>query len=78
MARRKLPLSLVFLLLGTCRDSVAPVSGTKPTPNPQFASVLTQHNDNSRAGWNDNETALTATNVNVQQFGEVFTLAVDD
>src|SRR4030081_1562774 len=78
MARRKLPLSLVFLLLGTCRDSVAPVSGTKPTPNPQFASVLTQHNDNSRSGWNDNETALTTSNVNVQQFGQVFTLPVDD
>ena len=26
MARRKLPLSLVFLLLGTCRDSVAPAT----------------------------------------------------
>src|SRR5713226_9809450 len=78
MARRKLPLSFVFLLLATCRDSSAPDSGTKPKPNPQSVSVLTQHNDNSRLGWNDNETALTTTNVNVQQFGEVFTLPVDD
>src|ERR1700686_2397842 len=78
MARRKLPLSLVFLLLTTCRDSSAPASGTKPKPTPQSVSVLTQHNDNSRSGLNDNETALTTTNVNVQQFGEVFTLAVDD
>ena len=76
MARRKLPLSFVLLLLVTCRDSSAPASG--PKPNPQSVSVLTQHNDNSRAGWNDNETALTTTNVNVQQFGELFALPVDD
>src|ERR1700682_803640 len=75
MPRRKLPLSLVFLLLATCRDSVAPAG---PQPNPQSVSVLTQHNDNSRSGWNDNETTLTTTNVNVQQFGAVFTLPVDD
>jgi len=78
MARRKLPLSFVFLLLTTCRDSSAPPDGTKPKPNPQSVSVLTQHNDNNRSGWNDNETALTTTNVNAQQFGEVFTLPVDD
>src|ERR1700682_3258548 len=79
MAGRKLPLSLVFLVLATCRDSVAPGSGTEPKPNPpQSVSVLTQHNDNSRSGWNDNETALTTSNVNVQQFGKVFTLPVDD
>ena len=77
MARRKLPLSLVFLLLGTCKESVAP-GIPKPEPNPQSVSVLTQHNDNNRSGWNDNETALTTSNVNVQQFGEVFTLPVDD
>ena len=78
MTRRKLPLSVVFLLLATCRDSVAPGSGIKPPPNPQSVSVLTQHNDNTRSGWNDTETALTTTNVNVRQFGEVFTLQVDD
>jgi hypothetical protein len=78
MARRALPLSLVFLLLATCRDSVAPASKKEPPPNPQSVSVLTQHNDNSRSGWNDNETALTTTNVNAQQFGKVFTLPVDD
>src|SRR6266481_5065852 len=78
MARRKLPLSFVFLLLTTCRDSSAPASGKKPVPNLQSASVLTQHNDNSRSGWNDSETALTTTNVNAQQFGQVFTVPVDD
>jgi len=41
-------------------------------------SVLTQHNDNTRAGWNDHETALTTGNVNPQQFGKVLTLTVDD
>jgi hypothetical protein len=78
MTRRGLPLSLVFLLLSTCRDSSAPDNVTKPPPNPQSVSVLTQHNDNSRSGWNANETALTTSNVSGQQFGEVFTLAVDD
>jgi hypothetical protein len=78
MARRKLLLSFAFLLLTTCRDSSAPPIVKKPDPNLQSVSVLTQHNDNSRLGWNDNETALTTSNVNAQQFGEVFTLAVDD
>ncbi len=76
MAKRKLPLSLFFLLLGTCKDDVTPPSETKP-PNPQGVSVLTQHNDNSRSGWNDNETALTTSNVNGRQFGVVFTVSVD-
>jgi outer membrane protein assembly factor BamB len=74
MAQRKLPLSLLLLLL-TCKENVAPVTTT--IANPQSVSVLTQHNDNTRAGWNDNETALTTSNVNVQQFGELFTLTVD-
>src|SRR6266487_3635940 len=74
MVKRKLPLPLVLVLLATCKESPTAPS----TPNPQSASVLTQHNDNSRSGWNDNETALTTTNVNAQQFGEVFTLPVDD
>ena len=80
MVKRTLPLSLVLLLLATCRDGVAPPNTTKPPPipNPQSVSVLTQHNDNTRAGWNDNEAALTTSNVNVQQFGKVFTLPVDD
>jgi hypothetical protein len=77
MPRLKLPLSLAFLLLGTCRDSAGPPTQTKP-PNPQAASVLTQHNDNNRSGWNANETALTTSNVNSRQFGLVFSLQVDD
>ncbi len=74
MAKRTLPLPLVLLLLATCRESL---TNTSP-PNPQSVAVLTQHNDNARSGWNDHETALTTSNVNVRQFGTVFTLLVDD
>src|SRR5881227_2853849 len=70
----RLPLLLVLVLLTTCSE---PTTNTRP-PNPQTVSVLTQHNDNTRAGWNANETALTTSNVTVQQFGAVFTLPVDD
>src|SRR2546422_4679355 len=66
-------LGMAVLLVTTCTENV-----TDPgTTNPQSVSVLTQHNDNTRAGWNDHETALTTSNVNVQQFGNVFTLTVD-
>ena len=74
MTRRTLPLPLLLVLLATCKDNPTAPS----TTNPQSVSVLTQHNDNTRSGLNDNETALTTSNVNVQQFGQVFTLTVDD
>jgi hypothetical protein len=70
----RLPLLWVLVLLTTCSE---PMTDTRP-PNPQTVSVLTQHNDNTRAGWNANETALTTSNVNVQQFGALFSLPVDD
>lgn len=41
-------------------------------------SVLTQHNDNTRSGYNSRETKLTTSNVNSRQFGKAFTLTVDD
>lgn len=79
MVKRRLPLPLALLLLTACTDSVVPGrSIPTPKPNSQSVSVLTQHNDNSRAGWNANETALTTSNVNVQQFGHLFDLQVDD
>ena len=80
MIRRKLPLALVLILLATCKDNVAPDKDTRyhAPPNPQSMSVLTQHNDNARTGWNDNEQALTTSNVNVQKFGKLFTMPVDD
>ena len=75
--RKLLPLAL--LLLAACRNSEAPTNGGNPPPPPeQSVSVLTQHNDNNRSGWNDHEEALTTTNVNAQQFGLLFTLSVDD
>src|SRR5260370_16567426 len=74
MVTRKLPLPLVLVLLATCKDNLTHNSA----PNPQSVAVLTQHNDNTRSGWNENETALTTSNVNVQQFGAVFALPVDD
>jgi hypothetical protein len=40
-------------------------------------NVLTQHNDNSRAGANTLETILTTANVNQSQFGKKFADAVD-
>src|SRR2546430_14263797 len=67
-------LPLVLPLLATCRENLT----DNNAPNPQSVAVLTQHNDNTRSGWNDNETALTTSNVNVQQFGAVFMLPVDD
>lgn len=71
---RHLPLLLILVLLSACEDRV-----TAPRPrNPQSVSVLTQHNDNTRAGLNDNETLLNTSNVNVQRFGKLFSLAVDD
>ncbi len=72
MGKRELAL-LLLPLLATCTDNPTNVG----PPNPQSVSVLTQHNDNTRAGLNDNETALTTSNVNVQQFGKVFTIPVD-
>jgi len=74
MVKRTLPLPLVLLVLTTCTENLT----DNTAPNPQSVAVLTQHNDNTRSGWNDNETALTTSNVNVQQFGAVFTLPVDD
>jgi len=66
-------LFLIFTL------SLGIISGCKKsTSSPQGVSVLTQHNNNTRSGWNNHETLLTTSNVNVNQFGKQFTLPVDD
>ncbi len=83
MRTQNLPLSLLFLLLATCTNSEAPIDKGDPPPPPppprsnQSISVLTQHNDNNRTGWNSNETELTTANVNAGKFGLVFTVPVD-
>lgn len=41
-------------------------------------SILTQHNDLFRSGLNNQEKILTASNVNLNQFGKLFILPVDD
>src|SRR5579862_3622867 len=40
--------------------------------------VLTQHNDLSRTGWNNQETSLNTTNVNNNSFGLLYARPVDD
>ncbi|MGD8427370.1 MAG: hypothetical protein PVH63_07040 [Balneolaceae bacterium] len=66
--------AVLLLLVVACKKK----NTTDDTSNPQHVSVLTQHNNNSRSGWNDQETKLTTENVNAEQFGKLFTLPVDD
>jgi hypothetical protein len=47
-----------------------------PLPTATSASVLTQHNDNQRTGANLLESKLSTANVNVNQFGKLFTRTV--
>jgi hypothetical protein len=47
-----------------------------PLANSQV-SVTTYHNDNSRTGQNTEETTLTPANVNIADFGKLFSVAVD-
>lgn len=69
-------LSGLLILPGCKKDE--PSKQDKYANNPQHISVLTQHNDNTRAGLNDKEALLTTSNVNGKEFGKLFTLPVDD
>jgi len=52
-------------------------AGSSQMLGAQAVSVTTYHNDNSRLGLNDKETILTNANVNVAQFGKLFSRTVD-
>jgi hypothetical protein len=79
MRIRTLPLVSTLFVLAACRDKMPSSGSTVVTPpNPQSVSVLTQHNENTRSGWNANETVLTTSNVEPGHFGKVFALSVDD
>ena len=76
----------LLLLLGIlqfCQSCSKNLSASKSTSvndtiPANSISVLTQHNDNSRAGWNNHERFLTINNVNTKTFGRQFALTVDD
>ena len=74
MLKSKSCLPLALTVLTACASSITDAG----KPDPLAVSVLTQHNDNTRAGWNANETVLNTSNVNVATFGLLFNLAVDD
>jgi len=68
--------SILLLLLVQCKKKQN--AQINYVYNTQHISVLTQHNNNYRTGWNSLETKLTTSNVNASQFGKLFTLKVDD
>lgn len=79
MRKRILPILFALAVSAACTDSVTPAGQPTTTPpNPQTVSVLTQHNENTRSGWNSNETVLNTSNVDPQHFGKVFAVNVDD
>jgi hypothetical protein len=72
-----LPAGLSVHLIGLL-SSVAGVIFLCPQIGNAQTSMLTQHNDNNRDGLNSAETLLTPANVNVNQFGLLLKIAVDD
>ena len=67
------------LIISACKKKDHNQTNIKPyIPNDQHISVTTQHNNNLRTGWNNQERKLTIANVNPRQFGKLFTLDVDD
>lgn len=69
-------LLLLMIVLPGCKKEIN--SNSNKIGVPGSISVLTQHNDNTRAGLNNHEKILTIANINTKQFGKLFTLSVDD
>lgn len=67
---------VLAILVLSCKKDL----GKNPinTPSTAATSVVTQHNDNTRAGLNNHEKLLTTANVNSNQFGKLFSVPVDD
>jgi hypothetical protein len=80
MFKQSLVLLLIVFSCISCKKKEAskPIITVSDVPNDQHISVLTQHNNNTRAGLNDQEKKLTTSNVNSSTFGKLFTLSVDD
>ena len=85
LLRRFVPLRSVLaicVLIAGCGGGSSPENGKTSNPPPApgpgtQVSVLTHHYDVARTGANLNESTLTPANVNSNQFGKLFSFAVD-
>src|SRR5580658_6894019 len=68
--RRALPVIAAFI-------AVVSVAALLSPPSQAQVSITTERYDNSRTGANLNETALTTSNVNVNQFGKLYSYTID-
>ncbi|HEY5369304.1 MAG TPA: hypothetical protein VIJ75_09955 [Hanamia sp.] len=69
--------AFIVLFSISCNKKSTP-DQNKNAETAQYVWVSTQHNDNTRSGYNDLETILTTANVNSRQFGKLFSMDVDD
>jgi len=66
MLNKKTLLACIILYWISCGKKN---SSDQNTDGNQYISVLSQHNNNARSGYNDKEIQLITVNVNKQQFG---------
>ncbi len=71
-------LALIFFSCSTDKSTQTSTASKNYFVSTQHISVPTQHNDNFRTGWNNNETELTTSNLRIDYFGLLFSLSVDD